>query len=126
MTTPPPFPFAPSFGLSIFSFASFASVQFSGQAGGRGHQPIAVVLVLQLPLLHPGDAGDEDLQRHPSVHCQTDGRGSAAHFGGGQKSSPMAAGGEGEGGDPHFGFSKPEGNLPGCVSEPVGAPVPAH
>lgn len=77
----------PSSSLSFIHLllCLFASVQFSGQAGGGGHQPIAVVLVLQLPLLHPGDAGDEDLQRHPSFHCQADGRGSAAHVGWGQK-----------------------------------------
>lgn len=50
------------FLLFILLLCLFVLVQLSGPAGGCGHQPIAVFHGLQLPLLHPGNAGDEDLQ----------------------------------------------------------------
>lgn len=57
---------------------------FSGAAGGGGHQSSPDHHTHQLPLLHPGHAGGEDLQRHPALHRAADGRGSAAFFGQGQ------------------------------------------
>lgn len=59
---------------------------FSGEAGGGGHQSSPDLHTHQLPVLHQGHAGSEDLQRHPTLHRQADGRGSAAQFGQGQES----------------------------------------
>lgn len=65
---------------SVFFFAAW----FSGEVGGSGHQSSPDHHTHQLPLLHPGHAGGEDLQWHPTLHRQADGWGSAAQFGQGQ------------------------------------------
>lgn len=69
-----------SLSLSVFV------VWFSGEVGGSGHQSSPDIHAHQLPVLHPGHAGGEDLQWHPTIHRQTDGWGSAAQIGQGQDS----------------------------------------
>lgn len=59
---------------------------FSGEVGGGRHQSSPDNHTHQLPLLHPGHAGDEDFQWHPTLHRQADGWRSAAQFGQGQDS----------------------------------------
>lgn len=66
--------------LSVFA------VWFSGEVGGGGHQSSPDIHTHQLPVLHPGHAGGEDLQWHPTIHRQTDGWRSAAQIGQGRDS----------------------------------------
>lgn len=47
---------------SLLTPVSVAAVQCRGEDGGGGHQSTADIDTHQLPLLHPGHAGDEDLQ----------------------------------------------------------------
>lgn len=68
----------------VYLSLSVSVACFSGEAGGRGHQSCSEQHTDQLPVLHPSNAGDEDLHRHPSFHCKADGWGSTAQFSEGQ------------------------------------------